>query len=289
MIGLVIVSHSAKLAEGVAELVNQMTQGQVSLAIAGGIEDPANPIGTDPMRVLKAIQSVYSDDGVIVLMDLGSALLSAEMALEFLPEEQQAKIRLCEAPLVEGAMAAGVQAMASTDIDQVLAEARAALTAKAAQLQQAVPDLAASPAAQPLITPEHEITLTIRNKLGLHARPAARFVATAGRFEAQLTVRNITTGVGPVNAKSINMVATIGARRGHEIAVGAQGPEAEAALAALQALAEANFGDDEGATEVTPQPQPTAVQPLAEGELAGIPAARGIRERPHDLRSHGGR
>ncbi|MEL6270105.1 MAG: dihydroxyacetone kinase phosphoryl donor subunit DhaM, partial [Chloroflexota bacterium] len=84
MIGLVVVSHSAKLAEGVRELAQQMTQHSVPIAAAGGIDDPENPIGTDPMQVMAAIESVYSDDGVVVLMDLGSAIMSAEMAMEFL-------------------------------------------------------------------------------------------------------------------------------------------------------------------------------------------------------------
>ena len=73
MVGIVIVSHSASLAEGVRELADQMVQGQVPLATAGGIDDPDQPIGTDPMKVLAAIESVYGDDGVLVLMDLGSA------------------------------------------------------------------------------------------------------------------------------------------------------------------------------------------------------------------------
>ena len=277
MIGIVLVSHSAKLAEGVYELVSQMTQGQVPIAVAGGIEDPDNPIGTDPIKVQEAIESVYSDDGVVVLMDLGSALLSAEMALEFLTAEQRANIRLCEAPLVEGAMAAAVQATASSDIEAVLAEARTALAAKAAQLQLTMPDAPPTPTTpEVVITPENEIRLTIRNKLGLHARPAAQFVSTAGRFEAQMTVRNLTKSVGPVNAKSINQVATIGARQGHDIAVAAAGPDADEALAALRALVEANFGEDEGVLEPAAEPQPVVTIPLAEGELAGIPASPGI-------------
>ena len=81
MIGIVVVSHSAKLAEGVCELAGQMAQGQVRLAAAGGSDDPQNPIGTDAFRVQHAIESVYSEDGVLVLMDLGSAVLSAETAL----------------------------------------------------------------------------------------------------------------------------------------------------------------------------------------------------------------
>jgi len=134
MIGIVIVSHSATLAAGVHELVEQMVQGQVPIATAGGSDNPDNPIGTDPMQVMTAIESVYNDDGVVVLMDMGSALMSAETALEFLLPEQQANIYLCEAPLVEGTMAAAVQAMGTTDVQRVLAEARGALTAKRDQL-----------------------------------------------------------------------------------------------------------------------------------------------------------
>jgi phosphocarrier protein FPr len=110
MIGIVLVSHSAKLAQGVRELARQMVQGQVPLAVAAGIDDPDNPIGTDAVKVHAAIESVFSEDGVLVLMDLGSAILSAETALEFLSPEQRAHVYLCEAPLVEGALAAAVEA-----------------------------------------------------------------------------------------------------------------------------------------------------------------------------------
>jgi phosphocarrier protein FPr len=108
MVGIVIVSHSKELAEGVVALAGQMAMGQVALAAAGGIDDPEHPIGTDPMKVLSAIEAVYSEDGVVVLMDLGSALMSAETALEFLEPGQQEHVFLCAAPLVEGAVAAVV-------------------------------------------------------------------------------------------------------------------------------------------------------------------------------------
>lgn len=275
MIGLVIVSHSARLAEGVRELVNQMTKGQVPLAVAGGLSDPDNPIGTDAFVVQAAIESVYSDDGVVVLMDLGSALLSAEMALEFLTEEQRARIRLCEAPLVEGAVAAAVQAMAANDIDQVIAEARGALAAKAAQLQQWVPDAAPSEPV-PTATPANEILVTVPNRLGLHARPAADFVTTAAGFQAEIMVRNATRDVGPVNAKSLNRVATLGARQGHELGIAAQGPNAAEALAALKALVEAGFDETDETPETAASPQTITRADLSEGELAGIPASPGI-------------
>lgn len=95
MIGLVIVSHSAKLAEGVVELARGMAGPEVPLAATGGLALPDQPLGTDAGLVLQAIEQVHSDDGVLVLMDLGSAVLSAEMALEMLSPEQRARVRLC--------------------------------------------------------------------------------------------------------------------------------------------------------------------------------------------------
>ena len=89
MIGIVIVSHSAKLAEGVLELARNMGGADLSIQAAGGMNVEDAILGTDPIRILEAIEQVYSEDGVLVLMDLGSAILSSEMALEMLPEEKR--------------------------------------------------------------------------------------------------------------------------------------------------------------------------------------------------------
>ena len=240
MVGIVIVSHSARLAEGVRELAQQMTQGRVPLALAGGLDDPEHPIGTDTMKVLAAIDAVYSPDGVVVLMDLGSALLSAETALEFLPDDRRGHVFLSRAPLVEGALAAAVQSMIGAPVAQVLAEAESALGAKQEQLGGAAepsPAAAPPPPAEPAA---EQITLLVGNRLGLHARPAARFVATAARYEADVRVRK---GDKSANAKSMNQVAILGVRQGDAIVVSAAGPDAAAVLAALSALAADNFGD----------------------------------------------
>ena len=282
MVGLVIVSHSAQLAEGVRELARQMTQGRVPLAVAGGIDDPDNPIGTDAMKVMAAIDNVYSDDGVVVLMDLGSALLSAETALDFLPDEQRAHVFLSQAPLVEGTMAAAVQAMIGAPVAQVLAEAESALAVKREQLGGGPEPVA--PHAAPPIAPDggQAVTLTVRNKLGLHARPAARFVTTAGRYAADVRVAK---GDKTANGKSINQVAILGVRQGDVIDVTANGPDAAAALAALQELADDNFGDrDEMAPASSPPRFPTISDaPSAAGELAGIPASPGVAVGPAAL------
>ena len=272
MIGLVIVSHSEKLAEGVRELAEQMTQGKVKIAAAGGIDDDENPIGTDAMRVFAAIEDVYSDDGVVVLMDLGSAIMSAEMATEFLDPDQMENVHLCEAPLVEGALAAAVQASIGADVPAVMAEARAALTAKISQLADVI-DIPAPESTETASIGGDSLTITVPNKLGLHARPAAKLVSLAGQFDATLTIQK---GEKTVNARSITQVNTLGARHGDQLTFYADGTDAAKVLEAVQALVDDNFGDIDKPKETTVN-QPLIPQENApDGVLAGIPASNGI-------------
>jgi len=252
MVGIVIVSHSALLAAGVQELAMQMVPNNLPLATAAGIDDPQNPLGTDVMAIMEAIASIYSEDGVLVLMDLGSAVLSAEMAWELLPIEQQAKVKLCEAPLVEGTIAAVVQAAAGASLDEVMAEAQNALRAKASQLsaQEYSSSVVTEVEASPQAIRESEgitqaIQLTIDNSMGLHARPAAKFVTTSSQFQAQITLQNLTKGTPAVNGKSINQVVTLGITQGDEITISATGSDADAALSALQQLVDNNFGESD--------------------------------------------
>jgi multiphosphoryl transfer protein len=258
VIGLVIVCHSAKLAEGVAELAAQVGGEGLRIGLAGGLDQPGNPLGTDAARVVSAIDEVWSDDGVLVLLDLGSAVLSAEMALDLLPEERRRHVLLTEAPLVEGAVAAAVAATLGDPLEKVAEEARDALAAKAAHLDPregaaAQAALASTLGEQPAAAAETAqprvltLRLTVENRLGLHARPAARLVRTAARFDAEVTIADITTGRGPANARSLNAVATLGVRRGDEIMVRATGPQAERALATIQRLADDDFGEPRAA------------------------------------------
>jgi multiphosphoryl transfer protein len=270
MVGLVIVSHSATLAEGVAELARGMGA-EVPIELAGGIDAPEPALGTDAARVLEAIERADQGDGVLVLMDLGSAVLSAEMALDLLPPERRERVVLSEAPLAEGAVAAAVTAKLGASLADVAAEARGALEAKATHLGSDEPG--ASVAAM-TGNGSRTITLTVRNPLGLHARPAARFVQTAGSLDADVAVTNVTTGRGPASGRSLNAIATLGVRQGHEIAVAASGPQAGEALAALEALAERDF--DEEVVVTPPAPAPARPQAGPPGALVGLPAAPGI-------------
>jgi phosphocarrier protein FPr len=246
VVGIVIVSHSAKLAEGVVELARNMGGADVRIQAAGGLSTPGQVLGTDPMLILGAIERVYCDDGVLVLMDLGSALLSAEMALEMLPEEERRRVILCEAPLVEGAVAAAVQARIGSSLEQVAAEARAALGAKAEHLSNAVQEPHTLHRVNEELSgkQEAEIRIRVNNRLGFHARAAARFAETAGGFAiTDITVKNLSSGRGPANGKSMIAIMTLGVLQGHEILVSASGFDAQAALNAIRHLADDNFGD----------------------------------------------
>jgi multiphosphoryl transfer protein len=278
MVGIVIVSHSATLAAGVCELAAEMAGPDVRLELAGGIETPEPALGTDAVRVAEAIGRADSGDGVLVLMDLGSAVLSAETALDLLTPEQQEKVLLCEAPLVEGAVAAAVAARLGSPLAEVAAEARGGVQAKAAHLGAGEPETPAPAAAAPA-EERQTLRLHIRNPLGLHARPAARFVQTAAGFDANVEVTNLTSGRGPASGRSLNALATLGVRQGHEILVSAHGPQAEAVLDALAELAGRDF-DDEPAPAAPPAAPVTPAEPVSAPGLAGLPGAPGIVSGP---------
>jgi phosphoenolpyruvate-protein phosphotransferase/dihydroxyacetone kinase phosphotransfer subunit len=274
MIGLVIVSHSYSLAQGVVELARQMGGADLRIAAAGGLDLPHHPIGTDAALIRAAIDSVYSPDGVIVLMDMGSAVLSAEMALELLPPERRKRVVLSPAPLVEGAVTAAVQIKLGQPMAQIVQELQTTLQPKQAQLTAAASEI--SPPSPPtLSTNEQSLRLTIVNPLGLHARPAARIVQTVGRFKADVQLRNLTTNSPRVSASSLNSVATLGVRQGHKVEFTAAGEQAAEVLTAIQQLADDRFGDP---IEM-PAPPPAAASvesTVVDGQTKGLPASGGI-------------
>src|ERR1700727_159044 len=132
MVGIVVVSHSATLAEGVVALAREMGGAELALEAAGGTEEES-VLGTSAERVQAAIERAMSPDGVLVLMDLGSALMSAEFAIELL-HDPAGPVLLSEAPLVEGAVAAAAAASGGASLEEVAAEARGALAMKSSQL-----------------------------------------------------------------------------------------------------------------------------------------------------------
>lgn len=226
-VGLVIVSHSAKIAEGVVELAAQMAP-SVAIVAAGGTDDAG--IGTSFDRVQAAFQAADSGSGVVVLCDLGSAVLTAETALDF--AEDPERIRIADAPIVEGAVAASVAAESGAGLEQVLAAAedQAATAAQAA-------DAAASPSAEaPSLGDAAVLDIELQNEHGLHARPAAELVRAASAYDARVTVNG-------VDAKSMLRVLALGLGKGDTVRFEATGAQAAEALAAIEALAADGFGE----------------------------------------------
>ena len=124
MVGLVIASHSPKIAEGTAELVRHMA-GEVEIVAVGGDSDGG--LGTDPERLQAAIEGIRADE-ILVFMDIGSSILSAETVLEMLSSEVREKVRLVDTPLVEGAFSAGVMASTGANVDECVEAAMEART-----------------------------------------------------------------------------------------------------------------------------------------------------------------
>lgn len=243
-VGIVVVSHSAALAEAAVELALQMVHdAPPPIALAAGTIDGG--IGTDATAVTSAIAEVDQGDGVVVFVDMGSAMISAEMGVE-LYDHADADVRVLAAPFVEGLMAGVIKTAGGAPIDEVAAEATAAMQPKLGHL--GAPDAAgpadgaagpADSAASAEAPARAEVALT--NEAGLHARPAALFVSRAKGFDAEVTVRK--GDAGPVSASSSIGLATLDARQGDALTIEATGPDADQAVAALAQLVESGFAD----------------------------------------------
>lgn len=240
MVNIVVVSHSARLAAGVVELAEQMNHGGCRIAVAAGIDDETSPIGTDAIKVMMAIESVFEPAGVLVLMDLGSAVLSTETALELLSPAMRSAVMHCSAPLVEGTVAAVVAAATGGSLLQVRAEAMGALQAKQRQVGDEQGRAVQVSAAVPLSHDAESRCWKVQNAHGLHARPAARLAEKLAHFDAQLV---LACNGNSVNPRSLNQLALLQVRHGDTICLSASGKDAQAALAAFVELAEQHFGE----------------------------------------------
>ena len=120
-VGIVIVSHSLDVARGAADMVRQMAGEEVRVAYCGG--NAEGGLGTDVSQILQAINSIWSPDGVAVMVDLGGAETNSEMAVEMLPAERRGSIVICNAPIVEGAVMAAAEAAGGGSLERVRAAA----------------------------------------------------------------------------------------------------------------------------------------------------------------------
>lgn len=118
MLGLVVVSHSQKVAQGVKDIAEQMNNGMVKIVEAGGVDE--DRIGTNPLKIQAAIEEAYDQGPVLVFADLGSAIMNAELAIDLVDNEIKMQITIVNAPLVEGVIAAVIQATISDDVEDII-------------------------------------------------------------------------------------------------------------------------------------------------------------------------
>jgi len=226
LVGLVFVSHSSLIAKGLVDLARQMAP-TVRMLPAGGTDD--DRIGTSFAKVAAGIESAEAGRGVVVLCDLGSAILTAESALDFLDDETRSRVVIADAPLVEGAVAAAVAAQIGGDLPAVESAARSAR----APYSGGSPVQAPVPAGDPSTVTR---TVTLINADGLHARPAAEFVTLAATLGVPVTVNGR-------DAASLLAIMGLGLTRGARVELSATGDGAAAAVDALAALLESGFGE----------------------------------------------
>lgn len=117
-VGIVIVSHSPDVARGTADMVRQMIGDEVSVAWCGG--DVDGNLGCSVEAIASAIDSVFTDKGVAILVDLGGAETNSEMAIELMDEDRAKKTVICNAPIVEGAVMAATEASGGASLEQVV-------------------------------------------------------------------------------------------------------------------------------------------------------------------------
>lgn len=127
MISIILVSHSLKITDGLKEMIDEMvgTSDQVRVFSAGGADD--GRLGTNAVAILDIMQQCSDDQNILIFADIGSAILSSETAIDLIDDEMlKEKVILVDAPLVEGAFIAAVQATVDNDIETILSEIKSA-------------------------------------------------------------------------------------------------------------------------------------------------------------------
>ena len=221
-VGIVVVSHSSKIAEGAVELATQMAS-DVGLVAAGGTDD--GRIGTSFEKVLAAVEQSLAEaagDGVVVLTDLGSAVMTAESVKEFASEPDA--VHLADAPLVEGLVAAAVAAQGGAGVEEVRKAAEAAGGAVAAPEAAGVQE--------PDVTADFELI----NPLGMHARPAAKIAGGLSGMDAEVTING-------ADGASIMELMTLAAGQGATLHIEARGEDAQKAVDYVRGLVADGFGE----------------------------------------------
>lgn len=277
MLGLILVSHSRALAQSLRDLIQKMVGETLPIVACGGSGEQKNELGTDASEIIKAIESLPTEE-ILILGDMGSSILSSKMALELFMEAteplesdlsediseeataiQKKTIRISSAPLVEGAISASLQIQAGNGLNLAMIEALESLLPKQSQLEDS--NLLKQVKQEEIdselskenreddsnLEEEKSQVFLIQNPQGLHARPAARIVQIASSFSAELTLENLDRPQKrKARANSLNQIALLEVLKGQNIRVRAKGRQAQESLDAIALEIQRNFGEGIG-------------------------------------------
>ena len=243
MVSLIFVSHSYKLAKTAAEYIKEVTNtNNVNITFSGGTGDDHKEIGTNAVDVFNAIEKVYSDDGVIIFCDLGSALISSELAISMLDEKKSPNVRITSAPFIEGGINAAIQSSLGKNINEVINESLESLTPKISYVKDKVDhninnEILDNIEFKDYVKGEYKILL----ENGFHARPVFMFINLIANSKSEVYISNKTKHKPPVSADSITKVTLLNIEYGDVMEIYAKGPDADQVLERFEYLINGKF------------------------------------------------
>ena len=240
MVSLIFVSHSNELAKATSKYIKEITKSKTSIAFCGGIGAGKKEFGTDPIDILNTIEDVYSEDGVIIFCDMGSALISSQLSISMLDENKQQNVKITSAPFVEGGVIASIQASLNKKINDIILESLESLSGKKSYVEYEK-DLQNNQNSnnenyENLLKDykKNEYKIILTN--GLHARPVFQLINIITNSKSSVYISNKTKNKCPIKADNITKITLLNIEHNDIMDVYAKGPDTDEVFSKIQEL-----------------------------------------------------
>ena len=240
VVSLIFVSHSNELAKSMKKYIYDITKTEVPIGFSGGVGDDFKELGTDPTDIFNLIEEMYTDDGIIIFCDLGSALISSEMAISMLDDDKKEKVKLTSAPFLEGGILAAIESSLNKNIDEIKRELNNSLDAKKSYIdddEETEKENAANNDLKDYLRQEYKILL----KNGLHARPIFMFMNMVSKSNCSVLITNKTKNKNIISADSMSKISLLSIQYNDIVEVYAKGENAQNFLESLKDLFDGKF------------------------------------------------
>lgn len=250
MVNLIFVSHSKELAEVTSKYIKEITKSKTSIAFCGGVGVDKKEFGTDPIDILNTIEEVYSEDGVIIFCDMGSALISSELSISMLDKNKQQNVKITSAPFVEGGIVASIQASLNKKINEIIFESLESLSSKKSyveyekDLQSNQNNNEINESLENLLKDykKKEYKITLNN--GFHARPIFQLINIATNSKSLVYIANKTKNKRPIQANNITKITLLNIEYNDIMEVYAKGDDTDDVFNKIQELINSEFISD---------------------------------------------